>query len=157
MLVAGAGTLALFGALRRSSTFFDALRRSSTLLDTLRRFSTLFDALRHSSTLCDALRRASTRFSVVVRNVGKVPGDVVVTCFVAAVGRPDAPLRELFDFARVRDLAPAASTNVTMELRPRSLSLVDAAGVRSTTAGAYDVRCSAGRVADTEDIRLTVD
>jgi beta-glucosidase len=102
-------------------------------------------------------RHASTRFSVVVRNVGKVPGDVVVTCFVAAVGRPDAPLRELFDFHRVRDLAPAASTNVSMELHPRSLSLVDAAGVRSTTAGAYDVRCSAGRVADTEDIRLTVD
>jgi hypothetical protein len=102
-------------------------------------------------------RRAATRFSVVVRNVGKVPGDVVVTCFVAAVGRPDAPLRELFDFHRVRDLAPAASTNVTMDLHPRSLSLVDEDGVRSTTAGAYDVRCSAGRVADTETIRLTVD
>ncbi|KAH8097608.1 symporter [Aureococcus anophagefferens] len=102
-------------------------------------------------------RRAATRFSVVVRNVGAVSGDVVVACFVAAVGRPDAPLRELFDFARVRDLAPAASTKVSMELRPRSLSLVDEAGVRSTTAGAYDVRCSAGRVADTEDIRLTVD
>ena len=102
-------------------------------------------------------RRTATRFSVVVRNVGKVPGDVVVTCFVAAVGRPDAPLRELFDFHRVRDLAPAASTNVSMDLHPRSLSLVDAAGVRSTTAGAYDVRCSAGRVADTENIRLTVD
>ena len=44
-----------------------------------------------------------------------------------------------------------------MELHPRSLSLVDEDGVRSTTAGAYDVACSAGRVADTEDIRLTVD
>ncbi|KAH8045039.1 symporter [Aureococcus anophagefferens] len=65
-------------------------------------------------------RRAATRFSVVVRNVGAVSGDVVAR--VAAAGRPDAPLRELFDFARVRDLAPAASTKVSMELRPRSLS-----------------------------------
>ncbi|KAH8072041.1 symporter [Aureococcus anophagefferens] len=99
-------------------------------------------------------RRAATRFSVVVRNVGAVsatrrrgrrrrrpPGRAAPRA-LRLCPRPRPRARRVDE--GLHGVAPAVAVPRRRGRRPRR-------------RGRHDVRCSAGRVADTEDIRLTVD
>lgn len=99
--------------------------------------------------------------TVTVANVGDRSGDVVVCCYASAGdalrSEYDAPLRELFDFERVRDLAPGASTSLGVVLPPSARSLVAADGARILPeTGSYSVSCEAGGVATTATVEVAV-
>ena len=57
-----------------------------------------------------------TTYTVTVTNTGPVAGDVVVLAFSGAhsAAVSTAPLKVLFGFERVRDLAPGHAVNVTI-------------------------------------------
>ena len=93
----------------------------------------------------------TTSWAVRVQNApvgsGGVTGDVVVTCYVAAVKQnavSDPPVKSLFDFTRVVGLEPGAERLVTFTLTPRDRSLYNEAGERVTPVGTFSVECEAG-------------
>lgn len=73
-----------------------------------------------------------------VRNTGPVAGDAVVELYIIPPQNGIDPLRELEGFERIH-LAPGESQHVKFTLKPRQLSLVDAAGKRSVQPGTYTV------------------
>ena len=87
-------------------------------------------------------------FSVVVKNMGSKgafagAASTVVLAFVqaAAVTVPDAPLQQLFAFARTAPLAPGESQTVTLELTPEGRTLFAADGTRVVSPpGVYRVQ-----------------
>lgn len=88
-----------------------------------------------------------TTFELTVQNSGSVLGDVVVTCYVTAteqalVKRP--PVRQLWEFDRVEDLAAGQEALLAFTLTPTRRSLVTETGRRVTPVGKYLVECSAG-------------
>lgn len=81
----------------------------------------------------------SLAVSVEVVNVGAVEGDEVVQVYVSAEDAPAfAPIRWLAAFERVT-LRSGERRRVMFTLAPRALSLVDAAGERAVTPGAYTI------------------
>jgi hypothetical protein len=96
---------------------------------------------------------------VQVENTGELVGDVVVVCYVkatkqAAVAAP--PLRSVFDFARVEELAPKKTTLLSFKLTPRGRALVTEDGEWVTPAGEYEVVCEAGSLATTAPAKVAV-
>jgi len=74
---------------------------------------------------------------VTVTNTGDVTSDAVVLGFVSS-NHTDAPAnKELFDFARVAQLAPGASATVVLTLPTPVLALVDSDGAEWVRPGAY--------------------
>ena len=78
---------------------------------------------------------------VVVTNTGKVVGDCVVTAFVLATPTSpvDFPLKKLFGFERLKQMAPNESRTVHFTSDATTLSVVDEAGRRMLVAGEYAV------------------
>jgi len=76
----------------------------------------------------------SVEASVVVTNSGDRAGDEVVQLYLSRPGLTGAPLRALVGFQRIT-LAAGESRRVTFTVDNRSLSTVDAAGVRSVVPG----------------------
>jgi beta-glucosidase len=76
------------------------------------------------------------RVRTTVTNAGKTAGDTVVPLFLVPPSRPGAPQRELVVFSRIH-LAAGETKPVTLEIDPRSLSLVAQDGTRSVTEGEY--------------------
>ena len=77
-----------------------------------------------------------------VTNTGTVAAAVTVLGFVAATRSvrdidTDAPLKELFDFERLADLAPGDVRTVQLAIPPGVLSLADANGVETVRSGEY--------------------
>jgi beta-glucosidase len=84
------------------------------------------------------------RVSVRVRNDGPVAGDEVVQLYVSTPDRPDAPLRSLKGFARVR-LGPRETRAVDFKLDPRDLAFADKDGVMRITPGNYSIWVGGGQ------------
>ena len=76
--------------------------------------------------------------TVNVANTGKVAGDEVVEVYLTPPASDLAPLRALVGFQRIH-LSPAERRDVTIQLAPRQLSQVDAAGVRAVLPGHYQL------------------
>jgi beta-D-xylosidase 4 len=74
-----------------------------------------------------------------VTNTGAVASSVSVLGMLST-GLPDEPLQELFDFARVADLAPGATATVALTLPPGIAACVDGAGQRVLRAGRFQLR-----------------
>jgi len=83
-------------------------------------------------------------YSAVVTNVGNITSDFVLLGFISSPARvsadPQEPLRELFDFARVRALAPGISANVTLSVPAAVMSHVDDRGNERLRSGNYVVQ-----------------
>jgi len=79
-----------------------------------------------------------------VTNTGALASSVSVLGFVTATAavrgaEMDAPLKELFDFERLVDVAPGESRMVQLSIPPAVLSLTDAQGVESIRSGGYEI------------------
>ena len=70
------------------------------------------------------------RVVATVTNTGTHPGDEVAQLYLLPPENPQGLLRELVGFRRVH-LRPGESADVTFDLSPRELSMVDGYGVRS--------------------------
>ncbi len=75
---------------------------------------------------------------VTITNTGKVAGDEVAELYLVPPQQGSNPLHSLEGFQRVH-LLPKASAVVHFNLTPRELSVVDDAGKRTVSAGAYQV------------------
>jgi hypothetical protein len=62
--------------------------------------------------------------------------------------RSDAPLKELFDFVRLDELAPGASRTVQLSVPPAVLSLTDVRGIETLRGGDYAVEVGVGGAAE---------
>jgi beta-glucosidase len=92
--------------------------------------------------------------SVDVRNAGQRAGDEVVQVYLDPPAAPLAPQHALVGLRRVH-LAPGESRRVRFELSPRSLSLVDAAGLRAVEAGRYRLFVGGGQPGAAEGVTAT--
>ncbi len=79
-----------------------------------------------------------------VRNTGSVPGDEVAELYLLPPKTELSPQRALVGFHRVH-LAPGESKQVEFALGPRQLSVVDAQGNRSMSAGSYALSLGGGQ------------
>lgn len=77
-------------------------------------------------------------FEAAVRNTGGIEGSVVVLGFLAAVGRPDEPVRELFGFEKLL-VAPGSTVAVQLPLPASVVATVDAAGCELLSPGRFVV------------------
>lgn len=87
-----------------------------------------------------------------VRNTGKMAGDEVVEAFLIPPANGNAglsPRLQLAAFQRVH-LAPGEQRTVHFTLDPRSISEVDAEGVRSVQAGKYQLSIGGAQPGDTD-------
>ena len=95
-------------------------------------------------------------FKAEVTNSGNATGDVVVACFVSSRDGDDRPLKAVFDFDRLRDVAPRETRAFPATLTRDARSFVDDAGARVfPDAGTWFVYCAAGGAA-TETLPLEV-
>lgn len=83
-------------------------------------------------------------YLVNVTNTGSITASVSVLGFVSATGSVraadvDAPLKELFDFERLADMAPGESRVVQLSIPPAVLSLTDEQGVETVRGGEYKI------------------
>jgi len=78
------------------------------------------------------------QYKITVTNTGSVTSDVVVLGFLSS-NHSDAPIKELFGYARVSKLGPNASQTVYFNVPPTVLSLVDAKGNEEIHPGLYKV------------------
>ena len=87
-------------------------------------------------------------FTAEVTNSGNVTGDVVVACFVSSRDGRDRPLKAVFDFDRLRDVAPRETRAFPATLTRDARSFVDDAGARVfPVSGTWFVSCVAGGAA----------
>jgi hypothetical protein len=99
-----------------------------------------------------AVARAHSH-AVVVKNTGQRTGDEVVFAFFTP---PDTvpehlrPIRQLYGFQRVADLAPGQSARVSFPMQLERFSLVDDAGTRRVYAGEYRLQFSNGVMVEEE-------
>jgi len=89
----------------------------------------------------------SVEASVVVTNAGDRAGDEVVQLYLSRPGLDGAPLRALVGFQRIT-LAPGESRRVSLSIDNRSLSTVDASGVRRIVAGPAELWIGGGQPLD---------
>jgi len=80
---------------------------------------------------------APAQYTVLVTNTGKVESDNVVLGFVSSTD-PDAPLKELFGYARVH-LSPGEKTIVYFTVPPQVISLVNDQGEEEIRPGLYQI------------------
>jgi len=78
------------------------------------------------------------QYRVTVTNSGSVTSDVVVLGFLSS-NHSDAPIKELFGYARVSKLAPNANQTVYFSIPPQVLSLIDKQGNEEIHPGLYKV------------------
>ena len=78
-------------------------------------------------------------YTVLVKNTGSVDSDVSVLGFLSALEQPDAPIKQLFDFARTHIKAGQEET-VHLMVSPASLATVDRKGIRAIRKGRYKVQ-----------------
>jgi beta-glucosidase len=97
---------------------------------------------RLSSAAIDA--KGAVTVSVDVTNSGAMDGDEVVQLYLSHPGKLGAPIRALQGFQRIH-LKRGETKTVEFSLRDRSLSLVDAAGVRKVESGEVDVWVGGGQ------------
>jgi len=95
---------------------------------------------------------APVQYTVVVTNIGRVASDTVVLGFVTSTD-PDAPIKELFGYARVH-LNPGEDVTVHFTVPPQVLSLVDKLGNESIRPGVY--KLSIGDSLETVEALLEV-
>jgi beta-glucosidase len=76
------------------------------------------------------------RVTATVTNTGAVAGDEVAQLYLVPPANEQGLLRELVGFRRVH-LRPGESADVSFDLSPRELSMVDARGVRSQAQSEY--------------------
>ncbi len=79
-----------------------------------------------------------------VKNASSREGDEVAELYLTFPGVPGAPLRALRGFTRVH-LGAGESRHLTLTLRPRDLSLVNALGDRVVAPGSYKVSVGGGQ------------
>ncbi len=79
-----------------------------------------------------------------VTNTGKVPGDEVAQVYLTPPKTTQGLKYSLVGFKRVH-LKPGESAHVTFDLTPRDLSMVDAFGKRTQTAGQYSLFVGGGQ------------
>ena len=94
---------------------------------------------------------------VLVTNTGHRTGDEVVFAFFtppSTVPRATAPIRQLYAFERVADLAPGETRRVSFPVSARALSLVDEQGTRRVYSGDFQLELTNGAVGASE-ARLT--
>jgi beta-glucosidase len=95
--------------------------------------------------------------NVQVANTGKVDGDEVVEVYLQPPAVQGAPLRELVGFTRTH-LAAGQSREVSIDIDPRQLSLVDEQGKRAIRAGRYLVYVGGNQPAsDAQGLPLAID
>jgi len=82
----------------------------------------------------------SPSFTLTISNVGDRPGSHSVLGFLLGGGRVGQPLRELFDFGRVPDLAPGESATVTLTVPLDVAAIVTTDGDLVLEPGEYAVR-----------------
>jgi len=82
--------------------------------------------------------------SALVTNTGDQVGDEVVQIYLGRPGLAGAPLRALVGFQRIT-LAPGESRRVSLTIDNRSLSTVDAAGVRRVVPGPAELWIGGGQ------------
>jgi hypothetical protein len=90
---------------------------------------------------------------VVVKNTGQRTGDEVVFAFFTppdTVPEHIRPMRQLYGFQRVADLAPGRSARVGFPVQLERVSLGDDAGTRRVYAGEYRLQFSNGVMAEEE-------
>ena len=83
-------------------------------------------------------------YSLAVHNTGARMGDVVVTCFVAALEQTaveQPPVRQLFAFDRVEALAAGQARQLTFTLTPESRKLTTTTGDRVDAPGRFRIDC----------------
>lgn len=89
-------------------------------------------------------------YTVVVTNTGRVVSDCVVLGFLSS-NHTDAPAnKELFDFDRVRHLAPGASATVYLTIPAQVLRLVDKRGIETVRPGRYAIEIGVEGAAEGE-------
>ena len=86
----------------------------------------------------------SVAVEATVTNSGRVEGDEVAQLYLSFPNEPGAPLRALRAFQRVH-LSAGASQKVQFELKPRDLSMVNAAGEPIIAEGDYTVSVGGGQ------------
>ena len=79
----------------------------------------------------------STKYTVQVKNTGKMNSDCVVLGFITS-DDPDSPLIKLFDFQRVY-VEMGQSKNVTLSVSPETISLVNKKGIERIVPGKYKI------------------
>jgi beta-glucosidase len=73
-----------------------------------------------------------------VENTGAIPGDEVAELYLAPPQTPVSPALALAGFQRVQ-LNPGETRHISFQLDPRTLSQVDAGGVRAVSPGRYRI------------------
>jgi len=82
-------------------------------------------------------------WTVNVTNTGKTVSDLVILGFVLSNGTIEGvtpPLKELFDFARIHDVAPGESQVITLGLSYRVLTTIDNDGHSWLIPGQYKLQ-----------------
>ncbi len=93
--------------------------------------------------------------SITLTNSGSRPGDQVVQLYIHhGVSSVVQPVIALKSFRRVH-LDPGASINVSFDVGPDQLSILDARMQKVVEPGPVDIRIGANSV-DTSSVRLTV-
>ena len=102
----------------------------------------------------------TTVYTVTVVNVGHVAAAQTVMLFARPVDVPGAPLpmpnRQLFDFARTPTLSPGSSAQLTFEVGPKAVAMVDWAGSKKAYAGKYAIEFSTGGATPDAEQSFTV-
>jgi beta-D-xylosidase 4 len=89
----------------------------------------------------DALDTFVVDHSVVVTNTGARASAVVVLAFVVATpgSPPDTPIKKLFGFERLANLAPGENATVRFATDAASLGVVGATGAKQLLPGTYRI------------------
>ena len=100
------------------------------------------------------------RLSLGVANAGGITGDEVVMAYVMPlnISLSTHPVKSLFDFARVKDITPGDTTQVTFEFTAKAFAIPNQAGDIISSPGHYliSVENGAGEKLHTE-LHLTGD
>jgi hypothetical protein len=107
----------------------------------LTKFTLKFNASEKDGESLPTSGAANTSFSIVVTNTGSLQGDEVVMAYFMPidVALPLHPRKALFDFQRLHDIAPGASTTVTFAVGPDSLLLATSDGDLVRAPGKYTI------------------
>jgi hypothetical protein len=87
--------------------------------------------------------RDGPAYYVSVKNIGLVTSDCVVLGFITS-NHTDAPKRELFDFARLAQIAPGKAATALLTIPPHVASLIDRDGTERLLSGGYTVQIQSG-------------
>jgi len=100
-------------------------------------------------------RNTEISWTVNVTNTGKVVSDVTVLGYVAANGTIEGvipPIKELFDFARIHNLAPGLTQKLILGVSYRVLTTVDLDGHTWLLPGKYELSIN-----NEKELRTTIE